>query len=360
MKDIELINQKKPEIQNKSAEKQRSRYSATDHLSSQICDSTDANELMGQILNGKVKFKSHARVGVSEPVQPELKINSSQLTSKPMVPKSKTAYGMCLLYAPVTINQQELMVLINTGSEINLLSWKYAEMLKLPMENKLNLFLEDLGNLLPVGGATPQKTAEWVPVDTRPEEDEEDMMKTMGIRINNEKVEGQEIEKNREVGSVGSIAGVGAYSDEEKYNSSIGESKSVLSLIRLTSALVNQMNQSEDKNNFASEVWIFQPLLSNPDSVTAHCKHYTCDINSSLIHKPISQSTQLIYTSLNKNYDFVTKKLCQIDIFNCGWDIELSSSEIWRVCTAYKQKANKIKLLASGKSDGSKLEGLDN
>ncbi|EER24814.1 hypothetical protein CPC735_001590 [Coccidioides posadasii C735 delta SOWgp] len=148
MKDIEPINQKKPEIQNKSVEKQRPRYSATDYLFSQICDSTDANELMGQILNGKVELsvkkligvspklyqaffrsgwnnstsKSHARVGVSKPVQPELKINSSQLTSKPMVPKSKTAYGMHSLYAPVTINQQELMVLINTGSEINLLS----------------------------------------------------------------------------------------------------------------------------------------------------------------------------------------------------------------------------------------------
>ncbi|EER24892.1 Zinc knuckle domain containing protein [Coccidioides posadasii C735 delta SOWgp] len=47
MEDIEPINQKKPEIQNKSVEKQRPRYSATDHLSSQICDSTDANELMG-------------------------------------------------------------------------------------------------------------------------------------------------------------------------------------------------------------------------------------------------------------------------------------------------------------------------
>ncbi|EFW15144.1 conserved hypothetical protein [Coccidioides posadasii str. Silveira] len=162
MEDVEPINQKKPEIQNKSAEKQRPRYSATDRLSSQIRDSTDANELMGRILNGKVELsvkeligvspklhraffgsgwnnstsKSHARVGVSEPVQPELKINSGRLTSKPMVPKSKTAYGMRSLYAPVTINQQELMALIDTGSEINLLSRKYAEMLKLPMENK--------------------------------------------------------------------------------------------------------------------------------------------------------------------------------------------------------------------------------
>ncbi|EFW14247.1 conserved hypothetical protein [Coccidioides posadasii str. Silveira] len=47
MEDVELINQKKPEIQSKSAEKQRSRYSATDYLFSQICDSMDANELMG-------------------------------------------------------------------------------------------------------------------------------------------------------------------------------------------------------------------------------------------------------------------------------------------------------------------------
>ncbi|EFW13388.1 conserved hypothetical protein [Coccidioides posadasii str. Silveira] len=47
MEDVEPINQKKPEIQNKSTEKQRPRYSATDHLFSQIHDSTDANELMG-------------------------------------------------------------------------------------------------------------------------------------------------------------------------------------------------------------------------------------------------------------------------------------------------------------------------
>ncbi|EAS31754.3 uncharacterized protein CIMG_13124 [Coccidioides immitis RS] len=47
MKDIESINQKKPEIQNKIMKKQRSRYSATDHLFSQICNSTDANKLMG-------------------------------------------------------------------------------------------------------------------------------------------------------------------------------------------------------------------------------------------------------------------------------------------------------------------------
>ncbi|EFW13396.1 conserved hypothetical protein [Coccidioides posadasii str. Silveira] len=47
MEDVESINQKKPEIQGKSVEKQRPRYSATDHLSSQICDSMDANELMG-------------------------------------------------------------------------------------------------------------------------------------------------------------------------------------------------------------------------------------------------------------------------------------------------------------------------
>ncbi|EAS30367.3 uncharacterized protein CIMG_12996 [Coccidioides immitis RS] len=103
MKDIEPINQKKPEIQNKTMKKQRSRYSATDHLSSQIHNSTGANELMSQILNRKVKVsvkkligvllklhqaffrsgwnnstsKSHAKVGVSKPVQPELKINSS-------------------------------------------------------------------------------------------------------------------------------------------------------------------------------------------------------------------------------------------------------------------------------------------
>ncbi|KJF60475.1 uncharacterized protein CIMG_12997 [Coccidioides immitis RS] len=55
MEDVELINQKKPEIQNKTVKKQRSRYSATDCLFSQICDSTDANELMGQILNKKVE-----------------------------------------------------------------------------------------------------------------------------------------------------------------------------------------------------------------------------------------------------------------------------------------------------------------
>ncbi|KJF60939.1 uncharacterized protein CIMG_13332 [Coccidioides immitis RS] len=153
MEDIEPINQKKPEIQSKFTEKQRSKYSATDCLSSQIC----------QILNEKVKLsvkklidvssklhqaffrsdwnnstsKSHVKIGVSKPVQPELKINSSQLTSKPIVPKSKTAYGMHSLYAPVTINQQELIVLINTGSEINLLSQKYAEMLNLPIKNKL-------------------------------------------------------------------------------------------------------------------------------------------------------------------------------------------------------------------------------
>ncbi|EFW13381.1 conserved hypothetical protein [Coccidioides posadasii str. Silveira] len=427
MEDIESINQKKPEIQNKSAEKQRPRYSATDHLSSQIHDSTDANELMGQILNGKVKLsvkkligvspklhqaffrsgwnnstsKSHARVGVSEPVQPELKINSSQLTSKPMVPKSKTAYGMHSLYVPVTINQQELMVLINTGSEINLLSQKYAEMLKLPMENKLQVtMIVQTGEVtsfytfcdevpVQIGDIvthTPflifkrgdqqlilerpwQFAACWgcntsednrVSVDTRPEEDEEDVMKTMGIRINDEKVEGQEIEKNREVRSVGSIAGIGAYSNEEKHNSGVGESKSTLSLIGLTSTLVNQMDQSEDKDNFASGVQIFQPPLPNPDSITAHCKHYTCDINSSLIHKPIPQSAQSIYTSLNKNHNFVTKKSCQIDIFNSGWDIRPSSSEVWRVCTAYKQKADKIRPLAPGKSDGSKPEGLDN
>ncbi|EFW13231.1 conserved hypothetical protein [Coccidioides posadasii str. Silveira] len=47
MEDVEPINQKKPEIQSKSTEKQTPRYSATDHLFSQICDSTDANELMG-------------------------------------------------------------------------------------------------------------------------------------------------------------------------------------------------------------------------------------------------------------------------------------------------------------------------
>ncbi|KJF61422.1 uncharacterized protein CIMG_13657 [Coccidioides immitis RS] len=46
MEDIELINQKKPEIQNKTVKKQRLRYSATDYLFSQICDSTDVNELM--------------------------------------------------------------------------------------------------------------------------------------------------------------------------------------------------------------------------------------------------------------------------------------------------------------------------
>ncbi|EFW16407.1 conserved hypothetical protein [Coccidioides posadasii str. Silveira] len=46
MEDMEPINQKKPEIQNKSVEKQRPRYSATNHLSSQICDLMDANELM--------------------------------------------------------------------------------------------------------------------------------------------------------------------------------------------------------------------------------------------------------------------------------------------------------------------------
>ncbi|EFW13399.1 conserved hypothetical protein [Coccidioides posadasii str. Silveira] len=328
MEDIEPINQKKPEIQSKSTEKQRSRYSATDHLFSQIYDSTDANELMSQILNGKVELsvkkligvssklhqaffrsgwnnstsKSHARVGVSKPVQPELKINSSQLTSKPMVPKSKTAYGMHLLYAPVTINQQELMVLIDTGSEINLLSQKYTEMLKLPMENKLQVTM-----VVQTGEVTPFYTfcdevpvqigdivthtpflifkrgdqqlilgrPWWVPVDTRPEEDEEDVMKMMGIRINDEKVEGQEIEKNREVGSVGSIASIGAYSNEEKHNSGIDESKSVLSLIGLTSTLVNQMDQSEDKDNFALGVWIFQPPLPDSDSVMAHCKHYT-------------------------------------------------------------------------------------
>ncbi|EFW15146.1 conserved hypothetical protein [Coccidioides posadasii str. Silveira] len=47
MKDVELINQKKSEIQSKSVKKQRSRYSATDCLFSQICNSTDANKLMG-------------------------------------------------------------------------------------------------------------------------------------------------------------------------------------------------------------------------------------------------------------------------------------------------------------------------
>ncbi|EAS30455.3 uncharacterized protein CIMG_13004 [Coccidioides immitis RS] len=162
MEDVEPINQKKPEIQNKIMKKQRPRYSAINHLFSQICDSTDANKLMGQILNEKVEVsvKKLIDVGVSKLVQPELKINSSQLTLKPMVPKSKTAYGMCLLYAPVTINQQELMALIDTGSEINLLSQKYTEMLNLLMENKLegisNLFLEDLDNLLPVEDATSQ------------------------------------------------------------------------------------------------------------------------------------------------------------------------------------------------------------
>ncbi|EFW13795.1 conserved hypothetical protein [Coccidioides posadasii str. Silveira] len=82
----------------------------------------------------------------------------------------------------------------------------------------------------------------WVSVNTRPEKNEEDVMKTIDIRINDEKVEGQEIEKNREVGSVGSIASVGDYSNKKKYNSSVGESKSMLSLIRLTSALVNQID----------------------------------------------------------------------------------------------------------------------
>ncbi|EAS27203.3 uncharacterized protein CIMG_12573 [Coccidioides immitis RS] len=148
IKDVELINQKKPEIQNKSTEKQRSRYSATDCLFSQIHDSRDANELISQILNEKVELivkklidvslklhqaffrsgwnnstsKSHVKIEVSKPVQPDLKINSSKLTLKLMVPKSKTVYGMHSLYTPVTINQQELIVLIDTGSEINLLS----------------------------------------------------------------------------------------------------------------------------------------------------------------------------------------------------------------------------------------------
>ncbi|KMU91199.1 hypothetical protein CIHG_08867 [Coccidioides immitis H538.4] len=92
--------------------------------------------------------------------------------------------------------------------------------------------------------------------------------------------------------------------------------------------LVNQMNQLKDKNNFASEVQIFQFLLSDLDSVTAYCKHYTHNINSSLIQKPIYQSAQSIYTSLNKNHNFVTKKSHQIDIFNSEWDIRPSSSEI--------------------------------
>ncbi|KMU72465.1 hypothetical protein CISG_09541 [Coccidioides immitis RMSCC 3703] len=112
----------------------------------------------------------------------------------------------------------------------------------------------------------------------------------MSIRINDEKIEGQEIEKNREVRSVGSIAGVGDYSNKKKHNSSVGESKRALNLIGLTSTLVNQIDQSEDKNNFALGVQIFQSLLPDPDSVMAHCKHYTHNINSSLIHKPILQS----------------------------------------------------------------------
>ncbi|EAS33805.3 uncharacterized protein CIMG_13390 [Coccidioides immitis RS] len=105
----------------------------------------------------------------------------------------------------------------------------------------------------------------------------------MGIRINDEKVEGQEVEKNREVGSVGSSTSVDDYGDKEKHSSGDGESKSTLSLIGLTSILVNQMNQSEDKDNFASGVQIFCPLLPDLDSVMAHCEHYTRDINSSLI-----------------------------------------------------------------------------
>ncbi|KMU83871.1 hypothetical protein CIHG_01655 [Coccidioides immitis H538.4] len=165
----------------------------------------------------------------------------------------------------------------------------------------------------------------------------------MGIRINGEKVEGQEVEKNREVGSVGSSTGVDGYGDKEKHSSGDGQSKSALSLIGLTSALVNQMNQSEDKDNFASGVRIFRPPLPDPDSVTAHCEHYTRDINSSLIRKPIPRSARSIYASLNKNHDFVTKKSRQVDIFNSGWDIGPPSSEVWRVCTAYKRKADKIR-----------------
>ncbi|EAS31943.3 uncharacterized protein CIMG_13661 [Coccidioides immitis RS] len=199
-----------------------------------------------------------------------------------------------------------------------------------------------------------------MPVDTRPDEDEENATKTMGIRINNEKVEDQEVEKNREVRSIGSSTSISDYSNKKKHSSSNGEFKSTLSLIRLTSTLVNQMNQSENKDNFALGVQIFHPSLPNPDSITAHCKHYTHDINSSLIQKPILQSAQSIYTSLNKNHDFVTKKSCQVNIFNSGWDIRPPSSEVWRVCTAYKQKADKIRSLAPGKSDGSKPEGLDN
>ncbi|EAS27301.2 uncharacterized protein CIMG_13499 [Coccidioides immitis RS] len=100
----------------------------------------------------------------------------------------------------------------------------------------------------------------------------------MSIRINDEKIEGQEIEKNREVRSVGSIAGVGDYSNKKKHNSSVGESKRALNLIGLTSTL----------------------------------------------------------------------------------DIRSSSSKVWRVCTAYKWKADKIRPLAPGKSDESKPEDLDN
>ncbi|KJF61421.1 uncharacterized protein CIMG_13656 [Coccidioides immitis RS] len=73
----------------------------------------------------------------------------------------------------------------------------------------------------------------------------------MSIRINDEKVKGQKVEKNREVRSIGSSTDVGDYSNKKKHSSSNGESKSVLSLIELTSTLVNQMNQSENKNNFA-------------------------------------------------------------------------------------------------------------
>ncbi|EFW21257.1 conserved hypothetical protein [Coccidioides posadasii str. Silveira] len=65
MEDVELINQKKPEIQNKFMKKQRSRYSATDCLFFQICDSMDANELMGQILNRKVELSVKKLIDVS-------------------------------------------------------------------------------------------------------------------------------------------------------------------------------------------------------------------------------------------------------------------------------------------------------
>ncbi|KMU90159.1 hypothetical protein CIHG_07969 [Coccidioides immitis H538.4] len=130
----------------------------------------------------------------------------------------------------------------------------------------------------------------------------------MGIRINDEKVEDQKIKKNREVGSIGSSTSIGDYSNKKKHSSSNSESKSTLSLIKLTSVLVNQMNQSENKNNFALEVQIFCSLLPDPDTSGKSDRSKLKDLDN------------WVDVCLDKYY---SEKKCVV--FNCKFDDHIRS-----------------------------------